>query len=208
MTAPPRELDLKRAKAELRKALKAARAREAAQLPKAGAALAARFPAELLPGPGKVLSAFMPFGDEIDPTGIMARARASGATLALPVVVGKGRPLVFRAWDFGQACEPGVWGISCPPSSAPEVEPDVLLVPLLGFDHWGGRLGYGGGFYDRTLRGLRAKKPIVAIGVAFEAQRLFEIPVGPGDEPLDWIVTEAAAYRTVRDGEGENGHAP
>jgi 5-formyltetrahydrofolate cyclo-ligase len=200
--------DLKRTKAELRERLKTARAREAAQMPKAGAALAARFPEALLPGAGKVLSAFMPFGDEIDPSGIMARARAGGARLALPVVLGKGKPLVFRAWDFGQDCEPGVWGISCPPASAPELEPDVVIVPLLGFDHFGGRLGYGGGFYDRTLRGLRAKKPIVAVGVAFEAQRLFEVPTGPMDEPLDWIVTEAAAYATVRDGEGERDHAP
>lgn len=186
-------------KAELRARLKAVRAREAAQMPKAGAALANRFPEALLPEAGQVMSAYAPFGDEIEPGGVMARARARGAQLALPVVVAKGEPLVFRAWDFGAPLEPGVWDIPAPPPSAPELEPDVLLVPLLGFDQFGGRLGYGGGFYDRTLRGLRAKKPVVAIGVAYEAQRLFEVPTGPQDEPLDWIVTEAAAYEAVRD---------
>jgi 5-formyltetrahydrofolate cyclo-ligase len=204
MTTASETPELKRVKAELRERLKAARAREARELPKAGAALASRFPEELLPGPGQVLSAFMPFGDEIDPSGIMALAKARGATLALPVVLGKGRPLVFRAWSFDEPLEKGVWGIEAPPASAGEVEPDVLLVPLLGFDHFGGRLGYGGGFYDRTLRGLKAKKPIVAIGVAFDAQRLFEVPTGPQDEPLDWVVTEAAAYRTVKEEGGED----
>jgi 5-formyltetrahydrofolate cyclo-ligase len=177
----------------------AARAREAQQLPKAGSALAARFPEELLPAAGQVLSAYAPFGDEMDPTGVMALARARGAALALPIVVKKGEPLIFRQWDFGQPLEEGVWGIKAPPASAPVVAPDVLVVPLLGFDHWGGRLGYGGGFYDRTLRGLRALKPIIAVGVAYEIQRLPEVPRGPTDEPVDWIVTEAAAYPRVRD---------
>ena len=79
------------------------------------------------------------------------------------------------------------------------VEPDVLLAPLLGFDQFGGRLGYGGGFYDRTIAKLRAKKPVTAIGLAFEIQRVEEVPLGPYDERLDWIVTEAAAYKTVRE---------
>ncbi len=196
MTSSP---DLERLKAELRERLKAARAREALQVPKAGAALAGRFPDALLPSAGQVLAAYAPFGDEMDPSGVMARARAQGAALALPVVVKKGEPLVFRQWDFGQPLEAGVWGIKAPPASAPAVAPDVLLAPLLGFDHFGGRLGYGGGFYDRTLKALRARKPIVAVGVAYEVQRLPEVPVGPEDEPLDWIVTEAAAYPVVKD---------
>jgi 5-formyltetrahydrofolate cyclo-ligase len=191
---------LKARKAELRKELMAVRSREAAQLPKAGAALAARFPEALLPRAGQVLSAYAPFGDEMDPTHVMAAARDRGAALALPVVVKKGEPLIFRQWDFGQPLEPGVWGIAAPPASAAVVAPDVLLVPLLGFDHFGWRLGYGGGFYDRTLAGLRALKPITAVGVAYEVQRLPEVPRGPTDEPLDWIVTEAAAYQAVRDG--------
>lgn len=189
----------KETKAELRERLKAARTREARQMPKAAYALASRFPQSLLPGAGQVMSGFMPFGDEIDPTGIMSLARERGATLALPVVVKKGERLQFRAWDFGDELEAGVWGIEVPKTTKPTVEPDVLLVPLLGFDHWGGRLGYGGGFYDRTLADLRSKKPVVAIGVAFEIQRVFEVPTEPFDQRLDWIVTEAAAYQAVRD---------
>ena len=186
-------------KAALRALLKGAREREAAQLPKAGMALAGRFPEELLPESGQVISAYVPFGAEIEPGGILSRASAKGATLALPVVVKKGEPLVFRAWSFGEPLEEGVWGIPAPSASAPEVEPDVLLVPLLGFDQFGGRLGYGGGFYDRTIAKLRAKKPVTAIGLAFEIQRVEEVPLGPYDERLDWIVTEAAAYKTVRE---------
>ncbi len=191
--------DLKRVKAELRERLKAARAKEALQSPKAGHSLASRFPDELLPQAGQVVSGFAPFPDEIDPSGILSKARARGATLALPVVVGKGQRLQFRAWDFGQALEPGVWGIPCPPETCAVVEPDLLIVPLLGFDQWGARLGFGGGFYDRTLQDLRSKKPVTAVGVAFEIQRVFEIPTEPTDQPLDWIVTEAAAYKAVRD---------
>jgi 5-formyltetrahydrofolate cyclo-ligase len=195
----PADADLNAEKAALRERLKAAREREAAQLPKAGMALASRFPEKLLPESGQVISAYVPFGAEIEPGGVLSQARAKGATLALPVVVKKGEPLVFRAWDFGEPLEEGVWGILAPPASAPEVEPDVLLVPLLGFDHFGGRLGYGGGFYDRTITKLRAKKPVTAIGLAFEIQRLDAVPLGPHDERLDWIVTEAAAYETVRE---------
>lgn len=191
--------DLKQQKKVLRAQLLAARAREAKENPKAGHALAARFPADLLPGPGQVISGFAPFPDEIDPSGILAKARARGAQMALPVVIKKGERLTFRAWDWGQPLEEGVWGIQVPLASAPVVEPDVLIVPLLGFDHRGGRLGFGGGFYDRTLADLRSKKPVLAVGVAFEVQRVFEIPLEPTDQPLDWIVTEAAAYRSVKD---------
>jgi 5-formyltetrahydrofolate cyclo-ligase len=198
-TATSEASGLKRAKAELRERLKAARAKEALQMPKAGYALASRFPDELLPGPGQVISGFAPFPDEIDPSGVLAKARSRGATLALPVVVKKGQRLQFRAWNFGDPMEEGVWGIMVPKATAEVVEPDVVIVPLLGFDQWGGRLGFGGGFYDRTLQDLRSKKPIVAIGVAFEIQRVFEVPTEPTDQPLDWIVTEAAAYRRVAD---------
>ena len=186
-------------KAALRTLLAATRDREAAQLPKAGEALAYRFPDALLPRPGQVLSGYARFRSEIEPGGIMARAAAQGATLALPVIPGKGVPLVFRRWTFGEPLEEGPFKVMAPPASAPEVEPDVVLTPLLGFDHFGGRLGYGGGYYDRTLEGLRAKKPVLAIGVAFEIQRLEAVPLGPHDQRLDWVVTEAAAYQTVKE---------
>lgn len=185
-------------KAALRVELRARRSREARNMPKAGMALAERFPEALLPGPGGVLSAYAPFRDEIEPGGVMARAVRNGATVALPVVVGRDQPLVFRVYAFGDPLETGPLGLREPGTKAAEAEPDVLLVPLLGFDHFGWRLGYGGGHYDRTLARLRAKKPVIAVGLAFEVQRLDAAPLEAHDQRLDWIVTEAAAYEAVR----------
>jgi 5-formyltetrahydrofolate cyclo-ligase len=141
------------------------------------------------------VSGFKPFADEIDVLPLMARLAAEGWRTALPVVVGRARPLVFRAWSPGEPTFPGVWSIPVPPESAPEVRPDVLLVPMLAFDRSGFRLGYGGGFYDRTLSALRASKPIVAVGVAFSGQELPEVPREAHDEPLDWILTEHGPSR-------------
>ena len=89
---------------------------------------------------------------------------------------GKGLPLVFRAWKPGDTLTAGVWGIQEPLPSSPAVDPDVLLVPLLAFDTRGYRLGYGGGFYDRTLAGFRTRKRVVAVGVAFDEQRIDAVP--------------------------------
>ncbi|MGD2133437.1 MAG: 5-formyltetrahydrofolate cyclo-ligase [Maricaulaceae bacterium] len=191
----PSDLD----KPALRKALREARSREAAQLPKAGGTLATRFPEQLLPPEGGVLSGYVPIRDEIEPWSVMAGAKARGAILALPVVVEDAGPLIFRQWDFSDPLEPGAFGIQVPSASAPEVEPDVLLIPLLGFDQFGERLGYGAGHFDRTLAALRTKKSVLAVGLAYEVQRLFEVPTEPHDQRLDWIVTESAAYPAVRE---------
>lgn len=93
---------------------------------------------------------------------------------------------------------PGLWEIPVPPETAEEVEPDLLLIPMLAFDRLGYRLGYGGGFYDRTLELLRNRKPITAIGVAYAAQEMSEVPRGPHDQPLDWIMTEEQTFRPAR----------
>ena len=90
----------------------------------------------------------------------------------------------------------GAFGIPAPPPEAAEVVPEVLLVPLLAFDRAGHRVGWGAGFYDRTLETLRAARAIIAIGVAFAVQEVDFVPHGPHDQPLDWIVTEAEAIRT------------
>ena len=106
---------------------------------------------------------------------------------------------MFRRWRDGDEVDKGPFGVAEPKPSAEELCPDVLLVPLLAFDRAGYRLGYGGGYYDRTLRGLRALKPIIAIGVGFAAQEISATPRGPGDEPVDWIVTEIEAFKINTD---------
>lgn len=143
----------------------------------------------------RVVSGFKSFADEIDVLPLMARLARQGWRTALPVVVARGRPLLFRAWEPGEPTVAGPWSIPVPLATAPELEPDVLLVPMLAFDRQGFRLGYGGGFYDRTLAVLRAMKPVVAVGVAYAAQEVAELPRGPHDEPLDWILTEDGPKR-------------
>ena len=120
----------------------------------------------------------------------MSRLQHQGWRTCLPVVIAAEQPLVFRAWSPGQKLVPGMWDIPIPDDSAEEVLPDVLLVPMLAFDAKGYRLGYGGGFYDRTLEKLRALKTVTAIGVAYGAQMVDEVPRGPHDAPLDYVMTE------------------
>lgn len=181
-------------KAALRRRLKTARAREARQNPKAGEALAYRLPDALLGGKGAVVAAYAPMREEIEPGGAMARCRAAGARLALPATTDPAAPLEFRAWDFGEPLAEDALGVPAPLDTAQSVRPDLLFVPLVGFDQFGGRLGYGAGCYDRTLADLRGQKPILAVGLAYEVQRVTRLPREPHDQALDWIVTESAAY--------------
>jgi 5-formyltetrahydrofolate cyclo-ligase len=143
-------------------------------------------------GPGTVASGFFPIKSEISPLPLMRRLADAGAALALPVIAGRGQPLTMRAWSFGTPLVPGVWGIREPAADAPEAFPDVVIAPLLAFDHRGYRLGYGGGYYDRTIARLRAIKPITAIGIAFAAQQIDEVPISSRDERLDLVLTEGA----------------
>jgi len=140
--------------------------------------------------PGAVVSGFMPLQSEINPLPLMRRLADAGAELALPVVAGRGRPLVMRSYCFGAPLVAGVWGIREPPADAPEVFPDVLLVPLLAFDRRGHRLGYGAGYYDMTIAALRARKPVLAAGIAYAAQEVPEVPITPRDARLDLVLTE------------------
>ena len=119
-----------------------------------------------------------------------ASFRRAGAKLALPVVVARGEPLIMRDWEFGAPLKAGGWGISEPPPHAPEVLPDILLVPLLAFDRTGNRIGYGAGYFDVTITSLRAQKPVTAIGVAFAPQEIAQVPITPRDAPLDMVLTE------------------
>ena len=142
-----------------------------------------------------VVSGFFPYKSEISTLPLLTRLMGEGWTAAMPVVMGEGLPLVFRRWAPGEATVPGIWNIPVPPETSPEVLPDVLLVPMLAFDRMGYRLGYGGGFYDRTLVKLRAAKPVVAVGVAYGAQEVPDVPRAAYDQPLDWIMTEKEAFR-------------
>ncbi|MGO9699995.1 MAG: 5-formyltetrahydrofolate cyclo-ligase [Xanthobacteraceae bacterium] len=155
----------------------------------AAEAIAARpFPLPL--PPGVIVSGFMPLGNEINPLPLMRKLVEEGARLALPVVAARGKALVMRAWTFGAPLTAGVWGIREPTPEAAEVELDILLVPLLAFDRTGYRLGYGGGYYDRTIAQLRARKSVVALGLAYSAQEVPNVPVTPRDARLDLVLTE------------------
>jgi 5-formyltetrahydrofolate cyclo-ligase len=136
-----------------------------------------------------VVSGFASLPDEFRVWPLLRRLHREGHRLALPVMQGKAKPLLFRAWAPGDALDRGVWGIGEPKADKPELEPDILLVPLLAFDRWGWRLGYGGGFYDRTLQRLRALQPIVAVGLAFDEQRIDAVPHLDYDQRLDWVLT-------------------
>jgi 5-formyltetrahydrofolate cyclo-ligase len=144
-----------------------------------------------------VVSGFWPIKDEIDIRPLMAELHDKGCQLALPVVQGRGLPLLFRAWCPGDPLEAGVFGTLQPSMGHKTLEPDALLVPLLACDADGWRLGYGGGFYDRTLQGLRARRKVTAIGIGFDDQVVPEVPHGPDDQRLDWMLTDRRACAFV-----------
>ena len=139
---------------------------------------------------GKVLSGYMPMRTEIDPLPAMAAHVAKGGRVCVPVIPGKAVPLTFREWTPDCLLEEGPFGASIP-AAGDWLEPQVLIVPLLSFDRRLYRLGYGGGYYDRTLERLRGMHPVTAIGFAFAAQEVPEVPIEATDQPLDLIVTEA-----------------
>ena len=175
-------------KAELRKQSRARR--EALPVMEQSAAAQTIAARGLAVPAGAVVSGYSPLRFEISPLPLMRRAADAGAQLALPVVQGRGSPLIMRAWSFGEALGSGVWGIREPKPEAPEVFPDILIVPILAFDRAGYRLGYGAGYYDMTITRLRAMKPITAIGIAFAAQEIAEVPKTPRDARLDLVLTE------------------
>jgi 5-formyltetrahydrofolate cyclo-ligase len=191
--APP---DLAGAKRALRAV---ARKERSALAQTAGAAVPAQllecFDAALQPASGTIVSGYWPSRDEIDPRPLMAALHHRGHVCALPVIAGAAIPLVFRRWAPGDALVAGGYDIPVPSESAPQLAPGLLLVPLLAFDRTGARLGYGGGFYDRTLDASRAVGPVLAVGLAYAGQMVAGVPCEASDQRLDWIVTEAEAIR-------------
>ena len=164
--------------------------------PNAGLRLADHIVAHLSGRPAGVVSGYLPMSDEIAPLPALARLIQSGWVIAMPVVTGKAEPLVFRQWAEGDALEPGPLNTCHPLSSVAELTPDVLLVPLLAFDAAGQRIGWGGGFYDRTIAGLRVEKDIVTLGTAFLGQQVDKVPSASHDELLDGVITEAGVMET------------
>ena len=137
-----------------------------------------------------VVSLYWPIKDEADLMPMAEVLGRSGIVTALPITIARAQPLHFRVWRPGDPHDAGPWGIGHPTAEAQTVEPDVLFVPLAGFDRRGARLGYGAGYYDATLESLRRRKPVRAIGVAFACQEVLFLPTEPHDQPLDMIVTE------------------
>ncbi|WP_341864357.1 5-formyltetrahydrofolate cyclo-ligase [Gymnodinialimonas sp. 57CJ19] len=166
-------------------ARKAAHAKATATVPSATAhLLAAIGPAE-----GRIIAGYMAMRTELSPLPAMAALHGAGARICVPIIKANGQPLAFQEWTPTTAMIPGAFGASVP-AEGDWLTPDTLIVPLVAFDARLNRLGYGGGFYDRTLEQLRAAAPTRAIGFAFAAQMLPDVPQEPTDQPLDVLITE------------------
>jgi 5-formyltetrahydrofolate cyclo-ligase len=135
--------------------------------------------------------------DEIDIRPILNELTNCSVTTALPIIVGREEPLMFCRWSPGDGLRRGDFGVSQPDSGSPAVVPDIVIVPMLGFDASGNRLGYGGGYYDRTLVRLRGNPGTLSVGVAFDEQECDKIPLDAKDVPLNMIMTDR---RTIMPG--------
>jgi 5-formyltetrahydrofolate cyclo-ligase len=177
------------AKAALRRD---AHARRAAIPPDArtehAASIAGLFFQHIAYGPDDVIAGYWRIRDETDCKPILIRLMDNGQKVVLPVVAGEDAPLDLRLWEADAPLYEAGFGTLAPSDLAPRAVPDLILVPLLGFDGKGTRLGYGGGYYDRTIAALE-KKPLL-VGLAFSAQEFDEIPREAHDVPLDAVITE------------------
>ena len=138
---------------------------------------------------GPIASGYLPIKAEINPVPLLAELEGQGRRLCLPVIVAKNAPLIFRAWRPGEPLAEAEMGLREPLAASPEVTPDIVIVPIAAFDSAGYRIGYGGGYYDRTLEKLRAAGSITAIGIAYDEQEVPVFPHEPHDAPLDFLIT-------------------
>ncbi len=145
-------------------------------------------------GPSAVVALYHPIKDELDTAALAAALAERGAILALPIVERRRAPLLFRKYAPGDPLTRGPFGVMAPPAG-PAVSPSIVVAPLLAFDRAGHRLGYGGGYYDRTLAKLRKEGAVLALGYGYGAQEVPRLPAGPRDQRLDWIVTEREAIQ-------------
>ena len=207
----PDPAELVRRKAELRALLSARRQTvPPAAAADAAEAVALRLAQELALPAAALVAGYWPLAGELDPRPAMQRLAAAGHGLALPRMDGPAAPLAFHAWAWDEPLRQGGFAVMQPDPERPRVTPAVVLVPLLAFDGRGHRLGYGKGYYDRTLRALRAAGGApLAIGLAFALQEVPEVPTAAFDEPLDAIVTEdGIRRRTASRGPGALRAAP
>lgn len=186
-------------KAEMRAAARSRRATAAREHPDAARGVADTFRRAFPLRARTVVAGYYPIADEVDIRPLLRRLREEGHAIALPRVVRAGTPLTFAEWCEGDDLVAGPLGTRQPAESAAAAHPTVVLVPMLAFDRSGYRLGYGSGYYDRTLAALRRERPITAIGVAFAAQEVVSVPHGEHDQRLDWVVTEREALETGKD---------
>ncbi|MCZ0812109.1 MAG: 5-formyltetrahydrofolate cyclo-ligase [Pseudomonadota bacterium] len=178
------------------RARKAAFARRKAAHEASGPGEAALLSGVLAGYRGVPVAGYMAIRSEIDPLAAMEEAAAHGP-VGVPVIAGPGMPLTFARWTPGCALEPGPFGAMIP-AQGEVMTPEIVIVPLVAFDRRGGRLGYGGGFYDRTLELLRAARPTMAIGFAYGAQEDDALPLEATDQPLDMVVTESEVIEIGR----------
>jgi 5-formyltetrahydrofolate cyclo-ligase len=187
MHAPPSKAELRAVALARRDALSQAQRAAAAQ------AIAKRgLPQEV--SSGLIVSGYSPIRNELDPIPLMHALAAQGASLALPAVMARGKSLAFRAWSPGDRLMLGPLGIPEPSPAAAELIPDIMLVPLAAFDRAGHRIGYGAGHYDFTLAHLRKIKAILAVGLAFAAQEIADVPALSHDVALDYVLTETEMF--------------
>lgn len=184
------------AKRVMRLEMRALRRELAAKAPDAAARAAALAPLDRLP-PFTVVAGYAPQGAEIDPGPLMRRFEEAGAQIALPVSLAANAPLIFRAWRPAPELVRDAAGVMAPPAEAPELEPDLVIVPLLAFDRAGMRLGQGAGYFDRTIAELGAGRALFALGLAYAGQGVARVPAEEHDRPLDAILTEIE-YIAVR----------
>lgn len=176
-------------KTELRARLRRLRRELAAAAPDAAQKACDQLPLGRLPA-FACYSGYHAMGAELDPSPLIRRLARTGAMFAMPAAERPDAPLAFRAWDSRDPAVPDLFGVPSPPPTAPELHPDLIVCPLLAFDRKGGRLGQGGGHYDRTIANLRAMKSVFVLGLAYSGQEVADLPAEPHDQRLDAILTE------------------
>jgi 5-formyltetrahydrofolate cyclo-ligase len=160
----------------------------------ANRAVTERLMSAIAPSVDAAVAGFWPLAEEFDTRPLLHALAARGHSICLPVVVGPGRPLEFRQWRPGDELQAGSFGVLAPIVTMPQIIPNIVVTPLLAADRRGHRLGYGGGYYDRSLATLRSSSGVTAVGIGYDFQYCHRIPQNRDDEPLDWLVTDRHVY--------------